>query len=117
MTPGADIVIDGTLFAGQLADGELIELRIAERALCADSIGLFGSTVVNVAEFTTNVSSVLCGKSKETLLPLDVKLIGRELADGTPTELKLADGILNVFTPTPTTGPLTGATVGTVTAT
>ena len=111
---------------GEVADGRPIELRIDKRVLCAGSVGLRGSTVVNVAEGATNVTSVLAGKSTEGILPdgtptegtpPDAKLIDAILADETPIVGKLADGTVNEFTPTATIGTLTGATVGTVTAT
>ena len=128
MTLGDVILREGAPIVDNVAATRPIELRLPEGTLCADIVGLRGSTLVHVVDGATNVTSVLGGKSTEgILLPdemptdgitPDVKLIEPIPPDETPTTVgELADGALSEFTPTATSGTLRGATVGTVTAT
>ena len=103
---GALVVIDGKLFVAEVADERLIELRISEITLCTGTVGLIGSTVVPVPDGVVKVGNVLGGRETEGILP----------PDEIPTVDTLKVGIpgVFVFTPTATTGTVTGATVGAV---
>ena len=114
VTLGDVIVKEVAPIVDKVADTTPIELRLPEGTPCAGIVGLKGTTLVHVVDGATNVTSVLGGMSTDGITP-DVKLIEPIPADETLTTVaELADG---TFAPTSTSGTLTGATVGTVTAT
>ncbi len=90
---GAGVVKEGRLIVGMFADGEPIELGLAEGEFPEGNVGKTGRTVVNVAEGRTTVTSVLGGKLAEGRLP-DGRVSERRVAEGTLNAGKLDAGRL-----------------------